>query len=86
VRLRKGMCVIKICSLFLIQKYIVIVVQALVISHIDYCPVICSSAAKKDLAKLQLPQNRAAHLALNWTYRTNINNMHTSLSWLRVIN
>jgi hypothetical protein len=54
------------------------VVPALVFSHLDYCPVIWSSAAKKDLAKLQLAENRAACLALNYTYRTEINNMHTS--------
>jgi hypothetical protein len=53
-------------------------------SHLYYCPVIGSSAGEKDLAKLQLAQNRAARLALNCTYRTKINNMHASLSWLRV--
>ena len=58
--------------------------QALVLSHFDYCLVIWSSAAKKDLAKLQLAQNRAARLVLNCTHRTNINNMQASLSWLRV--
>lgn len=33
-------------------------------------------AAKKDLAKLQLAQNKAARLALDCTHRTNINSMH----------
>ena len=36
---------------------------------------------KEELAKLQLDQNKAAHLALNYTHRTNIINMHDSLSW-----
>jgi hypothetical protein len=71
------------CLFFFTQKSTVLVVQALVLSHLDYYLVIWSSAAKKDLAKLQLAQNRAARLALNCTYRTN-NNMHACLSWLRV--
>ena len=58
--------------------------QALVVSYLDYCPVIWSSAAKKDLVKLQLAQNRAARLALHCNQRANINTMHASLSWLRV--
>jgi aminoglycoside phosphotransferase len=59
----------------------VIVVQALVLSNLDYCPVIWSSASK-----LQLAQNRVARPALNCSCRTNINNinMHASLSSLRV--
>jgi hypothetical protein len=33
---------------------------------------------------LTVAQNKAERLALNWTHRTNIINMHDSLSWLRV--
>ena len=40
-----------------------------------------SSAAKKDLVKLQLIQNRAARVALCCTKRTNINKMHATLGW-----
>ena len=43
--------------------------------------VIWSSAAKKNLVKLQMPYKRAARLALNCTYRTN---KQAGLSWLRV--
>jgi hypothetical protein len=44
-----------------------------------------SGATKKDLkGKLQLVQNRAARLALGCTQRANINNMHVTLSWLKV--
>ena len=43
-----------------------------------------SSAARKDLVKLQLAQNRAACFALNCNQRADINTMHASLSWLRV--
>ncbi|CDQ80817.1 unnamed protein product [Oncorhynchus mykiss] len=58
--------------------------QVLVLSNLDYCPVVWSSAARKDLVKLQLPQNGAAHLALNCNQRADKNTMHASLSWLRV--
>ena len=56
----------------------------LVLSYLDYCPVIWSSVAKKDLVKLQLAQNRAARFALNCNQRADINTMRARLSWLRV--
>jgi hypothetical protein len=59
------MSVIKIHSAFLTQRSSVLVVRDLILSHLDYCPVIWSGAAKKDLAKLQLVQNKAARFALN---------------------
>ena len=60
------------------------VLQALVLSHLDYCSVFCSGARKMDLVKLQLAQYRAAWLDLGCTQRANINNMHVNLSWLKV--
>ena len=60
------------------------VLQALVLSHLDYCSVMWSGATKRDLGKLQLAQNRAARLALKSTRRANINDMHVNLSWLKV--
>jgi hypothetical protein len=51
------------------------VLQALVLSYLDCCPVMWSRAAKKDLVKLQLAQNRAARLALHCNQRANINTM-----------
>ena len=60
------------------------VLQALVLSHLFYCPVIWSSAAKKDLVKLQLALNRATRRALHCNQRANINTMHARCSWLRV--
>ena len=60
------------------------VLQALVLSHLDYCSVVWSSATKRDLGKLQLAQNRAAQLALKSTWRANIDDMHVNLSWLKV--
>jgi hypothetical protein len=58
--------------------------QGLVLSYLDYCSVIWSGAAKKDLEKLQLAQNRVVHLSLHCYQRANINTMHASLSWLKV--
>ena len=60
------------------------VLQALVLSSLDYCPVIWSNAAKKDLVKLQLVENKAARLVLHCNQRAYLNSMHASLSWLRV--
>ena len=62
VKMGRGMSVIKRGSVFLTQKSNVLVVQALVLSHLDYYLVIWPRTAKKDLAKLQLAQNRAACL------------------------
>ena len=60
------------------------VLQLLVLSYLDYCPVVWLSAAGKDLVKLQLAQNRASRLSLHCNQRANINSMDASLSWLRV--
>jgi hypothetical protein len=46
-----------------------LVLQALVLSHLDYCSAVCSGATKRDLGKLQLTQKRAAQLALKNTQR-----------------
>ena len=46
--------------------------------------VVWSTAARKELAKLQLAQNRAVHFALHCNQRADINTIHASLSWLRV--
>jgi hypothetical protein len=55
------MSIIKRSSAFLTQRSTVLVVQASVLSNLDYCAVIWSDAAKPQ----QLAQNQAARLALN---------------------
>ena len=60
------------------------VLQALVLSYLDYCPVVWSSAARKDLVKLQLAQNRATRLVLHCNQRADVNTIHARLSWFRV--
>ena len=74
----------KRCSDFLTGHFKKQVLQALVLSDLDYCSAMWSSAAKKDLVKLQLAQNGAARLVLHCNQRANINTMHASLPWLRV--
>lgn len=58
--------------------------QSLVLSRLDYCPTIWSGAAKQDLDKLQLTQNRAARLALRCSGKSSVEWMHTKLSWIKV--
>ena len=57
------------------------IVQTLALTHLDYCPMVWSSAAKKDIVKVQMVQNRAARIALCCSKRTNINIMHATLGW-----
>ena len=56
------------------------VIQALILSHLDYCSAIWSSAANKELYKLQLVQNRAARLALQCSIRKSTDQMHAYLA------
>ena len=53
--------------------------------HLDYCSVIWASASKTDLNKLETVQNRAARLALDRSYRSNVNPMHSDLKWPKVL-
>ena len=79
-----GLSMIRRCAEFLTPTSAVQVIQALVISHLDYCPVVWSNAAKKDLHKLQIAQNKAARLALKCNIRLNTQLIHQNLSWLLV--
>ena len=63
---------------------ILILLNSLVLSCLDYCPTVWSNAAKEDLSKLQIAQNRAARLALRCSARSSIDWMHEALSWLTV--
>ena len=72
------------CSSYLTPSSIKQVVHALVLSNLEYCTIIWSSATKKNLYNLQVAQNKAARLALSCSIHTNTEVMHTSLSWLTV--
>ena len=49
-----------------------------------YYPAVWSCAAKKDMGKLQLAQNKVACITLRCTRRESVSNMYVSLSWLKV--
>ena len=70
-------------STCLLDKSIVIIVKliinSLVLSHLNYCPTVWSSASKKDLSKPQLIQNRAAHLALRCSITDSVMGTHARL-------
>jgi hypothetical protein len=83
VKKGRGLPVSKRCSACLTPHSTKQVLQALVLSNLDYCSVVWSSAARKDLVKLQLAQNRAAHFALHCNQRADINTIDASFSWLR---
>lgn len=75
----RGLAVIKRCVHFLPHQCIYQIVQILVLTLLDYCSVVWSSASNKDLEKLHLIQNRAAQLALNCNRRAKIIRMHITL-------
>ena len=85
-KMGRGIGCIRRCSSFLTPESRVLVTQALVLSHLDYCSTIWSSADKKHLSKLQIAQNKAARLALHCPsgVRLSTERLHASLSWLRV--
>ena len=83
-KMGKGIAMARKCVAYTSPPILNQVVQSLILSHLDYCPVIWSSASKKELNKLQLVQNRAARLVLQCSNRTNVSLMHKRLSWLPV--
>lgn len=66
------------------ESTVKLLINSLVLSHLNYCPTVWSSASKKDLFKLQLTQNRAARLALRCSIRESVMSMHKSLTWMLV--
>ncbi len=80
----KGIAMSRKCSGYVPPSVMNDVVRSLVLSHLEYCPVIWSSAAQKHLKKLQIAQNRAATLVLCCSFRANVSEMHNQLSWLTV--
>lgn len=85
-KMGRGISCIRRCCFFLTPASRVLVTQALVLSHLDYCSAVWSGADKKDLSKLKIAQNKAARLTLPCPLgvRQNTERMHASLSWLRV--
>ena len=83
-KMARGTAMTRKCAKYVTPNILNQVIQSLVLSQLDYCPSIWSSAAKKDLSKLQIAQNKAARLALHCSIRTNVQSMHKKLSWLTV--
>lgn len=83
-KMGSGIHYIRQCAPYVPFKILEQVCKSLILSHLDYCSVIWASASKKDLAKLQVVQNRAARLVLGCSSRTSIHKMQTTLSWLSV--
>ena len=83
-RMSRGVCVVRRISKYLTVEVRKQVLNALVLSLLDYCFIVWSSATKRDLDRLQKAQNKAARCALNCNYRTSINVMHDRLRWLSV--
>lgn len=75
---------IKHCRKFMSNRLLKQVVQALVLSHLDYCSVIWSSTSGSSLNRLQVAQNKAARLVLQCPYQTNVSTMNDRLAWLSV--
>ena len=78
--------VIKRCAKYLTNTSKKQVMQALILSNIDYCPVVWSNLTMDEIKKLQVAQNRAARVVLHCDIRTNVIAMHDVLSWLTVKN
>ncbi len=78
-KMSKGISIARKCITYVPAPFLKRVVQSLALSHLEYCPVIWSSAAKKELHKLHLAQNRAARLVLRCPCRTNLFTMHKRL-------
>ena len=84
VRMSNGIYAIRRSAHLLNYTTRKLVIQSLVLSNLDYCPVIWSSASKQEISKLQLVQNRAARLALRCSVRSSVDAMNARLSWMRV--
>uniref|UniRef100_A0A669AV95 Reverse transcriptase domain-containing protein n=1 Tax=Oreochromis niloticus TaxID=8128 RepID=A0A669AV95_ORENI len=83
-KMGQGIAIARKCSFYITSSIMKDVINALVLSHLEYCSSIWSAANKTDLNRLQLVQNRAARLVLRCSYYTNIDKMHDKLSWLSV--
>lgn len=79
IKMGQGIAVARRCSQYITPLIRKEVTQALVPSHLEHCMVVWSSAAKRDLKKLQVAQNRAARFGLSCSYRANVARMHHSL-------
>lgn len=85
-KMGRSIAITRKCSKYIQRNILKEVTQALVLSHLEYCPAIWSSASNKDMQKLQIAQNKAARLALQRSKCTYVTEMHKNLPWLPVEN
>ncbi|XP_053478557.1 uncharacterized protein LOC128606451 [Ictalurus furcatus] len=69
---------------YLTEQATQILVQALVISKLDYCNSLLSGLPASSIKPLQMIQNAAAHLVFNQPKRTHVAPLFISLQWLPV--
>ena len=79
-----GISIVRRCTQFLTPNATKQILQAIVLSHLDYCPAVWSNAAMVRLNPLQILQNKAARIALGCNPRTHVTDMHVCLNWLTV--
>ena len=81
-KIGRSLSIITSCSTFLTALSTRQVLQALVLSLLDYCSVVWSGATKNEICNwLRTGQHG---WALGCTQRANINNMHVNPSWFKV--
>ncbi len=83
-KMGNGISVIRRCKAYLTPKSTRLIMQALILSNLDYCPVVWSNATADIINKLQKVQNRAGRIVLGSDLRTNVLKMHRNLGWLMV--
>ena len=83
-KMGSGISVIRRCKAYLTPKSTKLIMQALILSNLDYCPVVWSNVMAAIINKLQKVQNRAARIVLGCDLRTNVIKMHRNLGWLMV--
>ena len=66
------------------QNIIGQIVNALVLSHLDYCSVVWSSTSMTQIKNLRIAQNKAARCIFRYSYKANVNTMCNCLSWLKL--
>ncbi len=69
---------------FLTTKQMSILVQAVIISSIDYCNALYYGCNKSDIMQLQCIQNRACRLIFGLRKRESVDDSMKSLHWLKV--
>ncbi len=66
------------------SKYFQLLVQALVISRLDYCNALLAGLPSNTIKPLQMIQNAAARLVFNEPKRAHVTPLFVSLHWLSV--